>query len=471
MMLAKVAFRNIMRHLRRSLMTASTIAVGAVSLILFGEFMEFIVKGVEIEMVANGGHLSVFKRGYFDYGAGNPSAYSISGYRDVMTSIMTDPELKPMLRVVTPTVSLYGIAGNFDLDMSKTFYGVGVVPSDHERMTHWDDYNIYAQSPLLDRDYFHYGLKDGDENHGMIGVGLARMLGLCMRLKAGNCPSSPPDETPRMAEPTAIHADIARLTAKERHSAPNATGEPRIDLLASTANGAPNVVALFVRSAQPQGFKELDDMYVGMDIVLAQRLLYGRHERKAVSIVLQLNHTADVEKARARLNALFKTRHLDLEVRDFTELQPQYKQILGLFGAIYMFISVVMAIIVMVTVINTMSMSVLERVCEIGTMRAMGMRRNGIRSLFLLEGWMLGFLGAGAGVLLSMAIGYWFNRAGFTWFPPGQAQAVPLLLMTNGVWTMKAAVWLALMMLATAAAVMPAARAARMVVVDALRHV
>ena len=32
----------------------------------------------------NGGHLTVFRKGYFDFGAGNPAAYSIDDYQTVI---------------------------------------------------------------------------------------------------------------------------------------------------------------------------------------------------------------------------------------------------------------------------------------------------------------------------------------------------------------------------------------------------
>src|SRR5581483_10455560 len=98
----------------------------------------------------------------------------------------------------------------------------------------------------------------------------------------------------------------------------------------------------YVSKAEPQGVKELDDTYVAMHLALAQQLLYGRGERKAVAIVLQLNRTEDMGLVRARLNTLFQEKGLDLEVRDFTELQPFFKQVIALFGAIFSFIAVIM---------------------------------------------------------------------------------------------------------------------------------
>jgi putative ABC transport system permease protein len=266
--------------------------------------------------------------------------------------------------------------------------------------------------------------------------------------------------------------DFSDLTKRDVDPAAAAQGVvPHLDLLAATAGGAPNVVTLNISKAELQGVKELDDAYVAMHFTLAQQLLYGRGEHQAVGIVLQLHRTEDMAAARARLNSLFAEKKLGLEVRDFGELVPFYRQVIGLFGAIFAFIAVIMGVIVLFAVVNTMSMSVMERTNEIGTARAMGVRRRGIRRQFVIEGWMLGAIGATAGLLLAFIIAVLVNHSGMTWLPPGQSAPVPLRVMATGIAVLQTAVWLGLVLMATIAAVIPANRGARLPVVDALRHV
>ena len=447
-MLLKIAFRNILRNGRRSLMTCGAIAVSAIAMILFGEYQQFITLGIETGVVARMGHLTIFHAGYFDFGAGNPNGYSISGYEKVMDLLKNDPVLKPMLRVVTPQVSIFGIAGSAESDTSKTFMGMGVVPSEREAMIHWDDYHFYDDLPGSVPRQFHFGLHDGQMDKGIIGAGMARSLGLCKHFRRGDCGKNATD------------GSLKALPGRE----------PQLNLLAASV-GTPNIVRLNVVELHQQGFKEIDDMYVGMNIALAQQLLYGRDEHKAVSILVQLQHTADLNKARNRLNVLFAQHHLDLEVRDFTEVQPAYNQITGLFDALFAFIAAILAVIVLFTVVNTMTMSVMERTNEIGTMRAMGVRRSGVRRQFVIEGLLLGVIGATGGVILGTLGGFWFNHLGLTWHPPGQAADVPLLLRTTGVLALQLSIFGALTAMAALAAIIPANRAARMMVVDALRHV
>jgi putative ABC transport system permease protein len=208
-----------------------------------------------------------------------------------------------------------------------------------------------------------------------------------------------------------------------------------------------------------------------MNFSLAQQLVYGRGEHQATGIVVQLKRSEDVPTTRARLASLIASHGLDLEIRDFADLTPEYRQIIGLFGSIFSFISAIIGVVVLFTVANAMGMSVVERIDEIGTTRAIGVRRAGIRRQFLIEGALLGIMGATLGVVLAYIVADAVNRAGFTWTPPGAAQPVALRLYMEGAWNLLLGTWIGLILVATIAAFVPAHRAARMKVVDALRHV
>jgi len=466
-LLLKIAFRNMLRNRRRSLMTGSAVAAGALAMLLFGGFASYIFAGLETNNVQRIGHLTIFRDGYFLLGAGNPAAYGISHYDDVMNLIRQDPVVGPMVNVITPTQSLVGIAGNFsgESDASKTFLGVGLIPSDRDRMRQWDEFHLNTTRAPDPR------LSDQDSARGLVGVGLARVLGLCAPLGLPGCPKPLPARTAAsVALP--LQQDIADLAQRDLGGAEaNASHLPEIDLLAATAGGAPNVVRLTVSGSEPQGVKELDDNFIAMHLALAQQLVYGRGEHEVTGIVLQLRRSEDLLAARARLTALFAQHQLALDIRDFGELTPFYGQVVRLFASIFLFIAIVMGVIVLFAVVNTMTMNVMERTNEIGTIRAMGVRRSGIRWQFIIEGSLIGAIGATLGAILALVIAAIVNHAGLTWIPPGNVNEVPLQLDVAGRPLLVLTAWLALSLVATIAALIPASRAARLAVVDALRHV
>jgi putative ABC transport system permease protein len=118
-----------------------------------------------------------------------------------------------------------------------------------------------------------------------------------------------------------------------------------------------------------------------------------------------------------------------------------------------------------------MSMAVMERTAEIGTLRAMGLRRSGIRRLFVLEGLLLGLFGAAAGVAAALGVAALVNHSGLTWLPPGQVDPVPLTVRVWGEAALILGTAAGLTLVAVVSAWWPARRAARMHIVDALRHV
>jgi putative ABC transport system permease protein len=466
-LLFKTAARNILRNARRSVMTGSAVAAGALAMMLFGGFVSYIFTQLETSNVQRIGHLNVFRTGYFLFGSGNPAAYGIDDYRHVIELISKDPEIKPRLNIATPTQSLLGIAGNFSdgNEASKTFLGVGFVPSEHDRMRQWDEHRTGQIYPRDTR------LSDNDDTRGLVGTGLARILGLCGALQVDQC-ATPPARAAVKTEAGQRRDDLIGLASAEAGpTAGKKSDTPHLELLGATAGGAPNVVRLSVAGAEPQGVRELDDNYIAMHLALAQQLVYGRGEHKVTGIVLQLNRTEDLPFVRARLQKLFADNKLDLEVRDFGEMSPFYVQVKGMFSVIFIFISLVMGVIVLFAVVNTMTMNVMERTNEIGTIRAMGVRRGGVRSQFILEGALVGALGATAGAILAFVAAALVNGAGLTWIPPGNSSAVPFQVDVAGHPLLAVGAWVALTLIAMAAALIPANRAARLSVVDALRHV
>lgn len=121
----KLAWRNLLRNRRRTLATLFTMIIGLVAVLLFGGYNRTVQYGLQTGMVRAGGHLQVQHRDYFLYGSGNPAAYGIRDYRAVMLQIENDPVLRPMLTVVTPTLSLGGIAGHYSAGASRTVIARG----------------------------------------------------------------------------------------------------------------------------------------------------------------------------------------------------------------------------------------------------------------------------------------------------------------------------------------------------------
>lgn len=462
-----LALRNLLRNRRRSLATLLAMVVGLVSVLVFGGYRSNIVYGTQTGFVQQTGHLQIQRQGYFLDGGDNPSAYGIAGYDHLIESIRHDPVLAPMVAVVTPTLQLGGIAGRLEAGVSRSVMAVGMVPEEHNRMLGWNPFGVvsYARPSAL---------AGASADAVVVGSGVARRLRLCgladdLRCTedrgAGTSPAGPARADQALPE------DLAALSAQERTGGPT-RDEHRIEMLAASARGAPNVASLRAIDARNMGIKALDDAYMAMHLAQAQRLIYGHAEPRVTAIIVQLHQTAQLPAARLRLQQLIERAAPPepLEVLDFETLNPMYRQTIEFMNSMFGFIALLIGVIVLFTIGNTMGTAVVERTAEIGTLRAMGLRRSGIRRLFLCEAFLLGLAGAALGLAAALSIAYGINHSGWAWTPPGYSYAYLVLVRIGEDLPLLLGSVLGLMAVTLLSAWWPARRAAQLVIVDALRH-
>ncbi|MFZ6642477.1 ABC transporter permease [Undibacterium sp. TC4M20W] len=459
-----LALRNLLRNRRRSLTTLLAMVVGLTAILLFGGYRSNITYGMETGFIQGSGHLQIQRQGYFLEGGDNPTAYGIADYQHIIDLVKQDKELASMLVVVTPTLQLGGLAGNFSAGVSRSVLALGVVVPERNQMLNWNDYGMQSYAKPLP-------LNGSNPDAVVIGEGVARKIKLCKALQVPDCKQ---DDTVVAPADNSAQApgDIAALSALEQGNTVKEEGT-RIEMLAATSHGAPNVASLSVITARNMGIKALDDVYMAMHLSQAQKLIYGNSTAQVTAIQIQLKHTSQMPAARARLQQLLdqNVKGQALELLDFKVLNPMYGQTVQFMNSMFGFISILIGVIVLFTIGNTMSTAVVERTVEIGTLRAMGLRRSGLRRLFLCEGVLLGAIGAVCGLLGSLVIAYLINNSGAAWTPPGYSYAyliqvrvwqdIPLLIGSI----------IGLLLVTVISAWLPANRASRLMIVDALRHV
>ena len=130
----------------------------------------------------------------------------------------------------------------------------------------------------------------------------------------------------------------------------------------------------------------------------------------AVSDMEQMNSTA-----RRLQSALGDT----YQVTTWEELDPATKARVSSLGYVLLFVAVVLFLLVATGIVNTMLMSVYERVREIGTMLAVGVRRWQVTALFLLEALALGLGSSLLGVTIGYVVVKWLGYRGIPLRPPG----------------------------------------------------
>ena len=465
MKLLSIAWRNILRNRRRTVFTLAAVAVSATAMLLLGGYVKATVRALETDTVRQVGHLQIMAKGFLEFGRGNAGRFALRDHEAIAAALRADPVLQSLLVTATPVLQVQGVVGNYAEGTSTNFAGSGWDPQARSLMLEWDGNHMRLPPGAV-------FISEDKPHAGVIGAGLAQLLGLCEVLAVKDC--VPVHQATVDASTPVMASDLAQLTqrAMEPVRAEPAEQAVSVELMSSGATGAPNVVRMEVLRAQRQGAREFDAMFIGMPLALAQRLLFGPQGKGASAVVLQLKDSGDIERAKARVQAVLGTHATPLEVHDFHTIQPNFDQVVAMFTAIFRFVTVLMAVVTLFTVANTINMAVNERIGEIGSLRAIGFTQGHVRGMFLIEGALIGAIGAGVGALSAIGLGeYVINRSGLRWTPPGRSAAVPIAvdILGNPAFIATAIVLFAL--LACASSWWPARRASRLEIVEALRHV
>ncbi len=237
-------------------------------------------------------------------------------------------------------------------------------------------------------------------------------------------------------------------------------------IMATTLDGQMNALDIEVLGIYDTGSAATNDKYIRVPFSFAQSLY---ETEKADRVVVLLDNWQKTEQVRNRLLSNLLAAGLSCEIKTWNELSLFYSKVRGLFDMIFLFLFSIVLIIVVMSVVNTMGMAVLERTREIGTLRALGLKRKGVGLLFAIEGAIIGFLGSILGLVLNVAVWGVIRAIRPTYVPPGISNPVPLIV--NLVPQAMTMLMVFLVLLSLLAAILPARRAAKQNVVDALGHV
>ncbi len=407
----KIALRNILKNKRRSFVTLLAIAMGFAAVSLFRGYIHNTYQGLRESAIRGEGlgHLTIYKKGWLEKGTIDPEKYMFS--QEELQKIADLVEEDEDVLLATPQIHISGLVSNGRT--STIFLANGVIPRDDKTIKGaWATFRPVRGNELSDKKT--YGVE--------------------------------------MAEDLASHLDLK----------PSGDGV----VMATTLDGQMNALDIEVAGVYDTGSDATNDKYMRVPFKFAQSLY---DTEKADRLVVLLDNWEKTERTRNRLLSSLSGAGFKCEIKTWNELSLFYSKVKGMFDMIFMFIFSIVFIIVVMSVINTMGMAVLERTREIGTLRALGLKRRGVSLLFAIEGAMLGFLGTILGIVLNIAIWAIIRTIEPTYIPPGVSTPVPLIvnLLPQAMFTLM----VFLIFLSLIAAILPARRAAKQNVVDALGHV
>jgi putative ABC transport system permease protein len=307
---------------------------------------------------------------------------------------------------------------------------------------------------VMGRLYFSGLVNNGRSDQPMIGEGIepAREahLGTSLVMVAGR----------RLQDTDAFGMMIGEGLARKLNLHPGDTAT----VVTNTLSGAMNSLELRVIGVFETFSKDYDARAVLIPLKAAQELL-ATHGIN--TLVISLRHTKDTHALAATLASDYHK--AGLEVKSWVELNDFYTNAVKMYQAQFGVLQIIILLMVLLSVVNSVNMTVFERVGEFGTMMALGDRRRKIFSLIVAENSILGLAGAGLGIALGILLALAISAIGIPMPPPPNANLgyTAHIKVVSAVVASAFAIGLVATVLAS---LIPAARIRTIPVVEALRQ-
>ncbi len=409
--LFKIAVRNLMRYRRRTLLTSSLIAIGVIFVLVFvavsGSFKNMIVRGITGSML---GDLEIHRKGYVASIDNLPltlmmSPQEVNEAEGAMRSV-------PEIDAYSPRIKFGGLFSNFTETTNIRLNGV------------YPDKEM-ATLPLLPG-----RITRGDKAIRKGEIVVPELLARGMKVNVG---------------------DLVVVIATNKDG---------------SVNGKQLKVGGILESATGPGGR---DGYVHIEDAME---ILRMEEQEISEIAIRIRDFGKLRSLAAKLESdlskyVNKQGGPVFEVHTWETLSPFYN-IARMIDLMTLFIKVMLIAIVLISIMNVMIMAVYERIREIGTIAAIGTLPGRILSMFVIEGFSLGVLGAIAGDVIGILIVFLVRLARIT-FNFGMETGLvlsPTLQASDVI-----AISVIVIIVAVLGSLQPAVKASKMEPITALRHV
>lgn len=409
MSIVRIAWRNVGRSKRRSILTALAIAFAVVVLMSMmaiqrGSYADMIYNTVHVHT----GHLQVQQAGYWPE---MDIACKLSGYERILAAVTNLPHVV----AAAPRVNAPALVSKGQRTFGTMLYGIS---PRHEA----------AASTLREIVTSGAYLEDDDRDGALVGAVLASNLGV-----------APGDE---------------------------------VVFLGQGADGSIAAGRLVVRGIVSFGVADMDRMAMAANLGAVQEA-YSMHGAVSEVAVLLDHDRYRPEVEQTLRDDLARQGERQAAVLGWPRLLPGIEQTIKLDWSSGLILYGVLVLVVGFGIANTFLMAYMERIHEFGVMLALGMRPATLSLLVYAESAILSLLGLVAGLAAGVPLVLYFQVHGIEFGMSedvlsqyGMSPVIhPLLTPLVLQWTVAIVMGMALLF-----AIYPALKAARLRPVEALRH-
>lgn len=414
--LFKIAFRNIMRNKRRTITSGITIAFGIMFFIFYDSIMNGMDKGATDNMIElSTSSVKIHTNKFYEDRKSFPLKNGITN-EDVIKDLVFENEF---VTGITPRVEFLGELSNYS--EYKPIIGK-VIKKENDPL-------VFKLKDYILGEYFSYD----SEREIILGKKLAKEMGV----KVG---------------------DDITLYALTRYESRNADDFTIVGILNTTDPNINNNTVLITYKAANE-FLDLEDLKTELNVSIKKQ-----------------NKFEDEIKIMKSLKSDLEREFKDLKILTFEDMAADFINMKEQKQAWSWVFIIVILLIAAVGIFNTVLMSVYERIREIGVLRAHGLKPNELSVLFIFEGFITGVLGSTLGVMLGCAANYVLVNYGYPIDKIAgdmDVSGFPIWGTIYGQWNVSMLIvgFLFGIIVATLAGVIPARKAAKMEITEALRFV
>ncbi len=407
----KIAWRNVARNRRRSMVAIWTVAIVSSSIIVAHGYINFTFWGLTRVIVQGGtGNMQLVDKRMVNDFETELLAFGLdskTANETVAKLEATQPVRRAMQRLL-----FTGIVSKDD-SISTVFRATGIESKKEKRLQQGNAAGAFVKGAMF---------KDTDKNpyQAVLAIDLAKKLSI----------------------------DVG----------------DEVVLLANTVEGGINAIDATVSGIYDTGIPITNQLDIKVPLALAQQLLLTD---KVSNIVVQLRDIEATKSILPQIKALVKG--TKMTVQPWYDIKPYFKAVEIIYYSIFTVMGVIIMTVALLSVANVMGTTVNERVPEIGTLQAFGIEKWQLRLNFVFEGLIIGFIGAALGIILGFVLAFTISQAGIMMPPPpGRSTEFPLLILP----TIDMAIWvlLAMSLLGVAASYLPINKILKKKVVEQLSH-
>ncbi|MCC2521811.1 ABC transporter permease [Vibrio coralliilyticus] len=343
----RIAYLNLLRNRRRSVLSALIITIAVFALTSAGGFGLYTYESLQESTARDTGHLTISIPGFFEKDEDMPLTNGLEDSAAIYKQLISNPNI----RGIQPRIEFTGLVSNGN--KSTIFVGTGVNEREFDMKGPFLD--VRQGKTLSDIRSSRY---QPSEPEVMLGVDLARNL--------------------------------------------NVSVGDWITVLATTNDGALNALDFKVHGIYSTGVPDLDKRQLYLHIESVQELLVSDKVSTLSVFLYETQNTLKLQSWVEEQLASLPHRQA-LEVTPWQQRAFFYTKVKDLYDRIFGIMGAVMSLVVFVALFNTMTMSVTERTREIGTLSALGTYPAEIVAGFVREAALLAGIGTLLGGLLTAA--------------------------------------------------------------------